>query len=153
MQYSSTVCLDLSSERITITIEGLHLDHSRSGIEVTVRNAHPNLSPVSYSLPHTSNHSPRDMRHIRPSTPPPIAPDVPRRRTHSTPSRPPPERILFYHSHQRHFSFTNFSPHPILYCGKRYSTGEHLFQSLKVSTNYSTLITSSQTAIPVRRYP
>jgi hypothetical protein len=47
-----------------------------------------------------------------------------------TPISPP--RILFYHKHDPHYGFTNFSPHPVMYKGKRYPTSEHLFQSFKV---------------------
>jgi len=49
------------------------------------------------------------------------------------PSEPPerPSAILFYHSHDPHYGFTNFSPHPVIYDGKRYPTSEHLFQSFK----------------------
>jgi hypothetical protein len=55
---------------------------------------------------------------------PAASPDSPRR------SRP---RILFYHKHDPHYGFTNFSAHPVTYMGKRYPTSEHLFQSFKVS--------------------
>lgn len=41
-------------------------------------------------------------------------------------------RILFYHRHEPHYGFTNFSDHPVMYEGKRYPTSEHLFQSFKV---------------------
>ncbi|KAF9061125.1 DUF1768-domain-containing protein [Rhodocollybia butyracea] len=44
---------------------------------------------------------------------------------------PPRRRILFYHKHNPHYGFTNFSPHPVTYNGKRYPTSEHLFQSFK----------------------
>ncbi|KDQ52777.1 hypothetical protein JAAARDRAFT_40058 [Jaapia argillacea MUCL 33604] len=40
-------------------------------------------------------------------------------------------RIYFYHSHDPYYGFTNFSPHAIIYKGKRYPTSEHLFQSFK----------------------
>jgi len=40
-------------------------------------------------------------------------------------------RILFYHKHDPHYGFTNFSPHPVVYKGKKYPTSEHLFQSFK----------------------
>lgn len=43
----------------------------------------------------------------------------------------PPKRILFYHAHDPYYGFTNFSPDPVDYRGKRYPTSEHLFQSLK----------------------
>jgi len=41
-------------------------------------------------------------------------------------------KILFYNKHEPHYGFTNFSPHSVVYRGKRYPTSEHLFQSLKV---------------------
>ncbi|KAF9001576.1 hypothetical protein BDQ17DRAFT_1358450 [Cyathus striatus] len=40
-------------------------------------------------------------------------------------------RILFYHKHDPHYGFTNFSPHSVYYKGKKYPTSEHLFQSFK----------------------
>ncbi|KAJ3888024.1 hypothetical protein F5879DRAFT_970177 [Lentinula edodes] len=43
----------------------------------------------------------------------------------------PRPRVLFYHKHHPHYGFTNFSPHPVIYKGKRYPTSEHLFQSFK----------------------
>ncbi|KAJ3820842.1 hypothetical protein EV361DRAFT_937044, partial [Lentinula raphanica] len=46
----------------------------------------------------------------------------------AVPSRP---RILFYHKHNPHYGFTNFSRHSVMYKGKRYPTSEHLFQSFK----------------------
>ena len=42
--------------------------------------------------------------------------------------------ILFYHKHEPHYGFTNFSPHQVVYKGKVYPTSEHLFQSFKVGT-------------------
>ena len=41
-------------------------------------------------------------------------------------------RILFYHKNDPYYGFTNFSPHPVIYKGKKYPTSEHLFQSFKV---------------------
>ena len=41
-------------------------------------------------------------------------------------------RILFYHKSDPYYGFTNFSPHPVIYKGKKYPTSEHLFQSFKV---------------------
>lgn len=40
-------------------------------------------------------------------------------------------RILFYHKHNPHYGFANFSYHPVVYKGKTYPTSEHLFQSFK----------------------
>ena len=44
--------------------------------------------------------------------------------------RPP---IFFYHKHDPHYGFTNFSDHPVSYQRMVYPTSEHLFQSLKVN--------------------
>ena len=41
-------------------------------------------------------------------------------------------KILFYNKDEPYYGFTNFSPHPVMYRGKRYPTSEHLFQSFKV---------------------
>lgn len=41
-------------------------------------------------------------------------------------------KILFYNKDEPHYGFTNFSPHSVMYHGKKYPTSEHLFQSLKV---------------------
>ena len=41
-------------------------------------------------------------------------------------------KILFYNKNEPYYGFTNFSPHSVVYQGKRYPTSEHLFQSLKV---------------------
>ncbi|KAJ4498804.1 hypothetical protein C8R41DRAFT_816494 [Lentinula lateritia] len=43
----------------------------------------------------------------------------------------PRPQVLFYHKHHPHYGFTNFSPHPVIYKGKRYPSSEHLFQSFK----------------------
>lgn len=40
--------------------------------------------------------------------------------------------ILFYDKNDPFYEFTNFSPHEVIYKGKRYPTSEHLFQALKV---------------------
>ncbi|PCH44627.1 DUF1768-domain-containing protein, partial [Wolfiporia cocos MD-104 SS10] len=39
--------------------------------------------------------------------------------------------IYFYRRDQPYFEFTNFSPHPVTYCGYVYPTAEHLFQAQK----------------------
>jgi hypothetical protein len=41
-------------------------------------------------------------------------------------------KIKFYHRHEPHYGFTNFSPHTVVYERREYPTSEHLFQSLKV---------------------
>ncbi|KAG8220626.1 DUF1768-domain-containing protein [Butyriboletus roseoflavus] len=40
-------------------------------------------------------------------------------------------KILFYDKHKPYYEFTNFSPHEVVYDGKRYPTSEHLFQAFK----------------------
>ncbi|KAK2460259.1 hypothetical protein APHAL10511_007648 [Amanita phalloides] len=40
-------------------------------------------------------------------------------------------KVLFYHKEDPYYGFTNFSPHPVIYKGKKYPTSEHLFQSFK----------------------
>ncbi|KAF9260058.1 DUF1768-domain-containing protein [Marasmius fiardii PR-910] len=49
----------------------------------------------------------------------------------NTPIAVPRPKVLFYHKHNPHYGFTNFSPHPVFYQGKRFPTSEHLFQSFK----------------------
>ena len=44
-----------------------------------------------------------------------------------------PSPIFFYHKHDPHYGFTNFSDHPVCYEGAMYPTSEHLFQSFKVN--------------------
>ncbi|KAI6125096.1 DUF1768-domain-containing protein [Pisolithus croceorrhizus] len=39
--------------------------------------------------------------------------------------------VYFYTKGAAFYEFTNFSPHPVYYKGKRYPTSEHLFQSFK----------------------
>ncbi|EIW84412.1 DUF1768-domain-containing protein [Coniophora puteana RWD-64-598 SS2] len=45
--------------------------------------------------------------------------------------RSPRGRVLFYDKNKPYYEFTNFSPHPVEYNGKRFPTSEHLFQSFK----------------------
>lgn len=88
-----------------------------------------------------------DASHSNPVPPPP--PPKPAHYTPPSPSRTPtipgitpqemglkkkssdPKQIYFYSKHREHYGFTNFSPHPVEYLGKRYPTSEHLFQALK----------------------
>ncbi|KAJ7757552.1 hypothetical protein B0H16DRAFT_1537045 [Mycena metata] len=53
----------------------------------------------------------------------------PRTSPHPAAHRRP--KLLFYHVHDPHYGFTNFSAHPVQYKGKRYPTSEHLFQAFK----------------------
>jgi len=54
------------------------------------------------------------------------SPDSPMGRRH---------QVLFYHRHQPHYGFTNFSAHPVIYGKKTYPTSEHLFQAFKFMKN------------------
>lgn len=99
-------------------------------------------------LTDTSNHKPRDTggspRSLREnrnlnvsrsqrggnSSSTPTTPTVSVRG--GSPRTPIRHRILFYHRHDPHYGFTNFSAHPVVYNGKKYPTSEHLFQSFKV---------------------
>jgi hypothetical protein len=87
--------------------------------------------PSEWSRPrHASlqNDDPRDVindpRRIQTSVSPIRHSGVPRG------SRRP--QILFYHKHNPHYGFTNFSDHPVVYEGRTYPTSEHLYQSFKV---------------------
>ena len=51
----------------------------------------------------------------------------------SSPQIPVPSPIFFYHKHDPHYGFTNFSDHPVYYERAMYPTSEHLFQSFKVN--------------------
>ena len=68
-----------------------------------------------------------------------------------TPVRPRP--ILFYHKHEPHYGFTNFSNHSVKYEGRVYPTSEHLFQSLKVRTLLSPTPALSDSGGLVRSSP
>lgn len=76
-----------------------------------------------------------------------IAPTLSRRYSKSSSKRRP---ILFYHKHEPHYGFTNFSNHAVKYYGKVYPTSEHLFQSLKVCILLRSTSNPSDTADQVR---
>ncbi|KIJ60140.1 hypothetical protein HYDPIDRAFT_32561 [Hydnomerulius pinastri MD-312] len=61
---------------------------------------------------------------------------------HQHTSRSQPRRrqnkILFYEKGKPYYEFTNFSPHDVLYNGKKYPTSEHLFQSFKIAERIRT---------------
>jgi len=124
-------------------------DRNTGNVEVTVQVQGQGPMQVD-GQPSTQLDSP----HHRPNSyahPPPLAPGrrsisspidspviprlstsdarVPNRLRRNSYRRP---RILFYHRHEPHYGFTNFSSHPVVYEGKRYPTSEHLFQSFKV---------------------
>ncbi|KAL1754417.1 hypothetical protein FB107DRAFT_215695 [Schizophyllum commune] len=65
--------------------------------------------------------------------------------------RAQPQRILFYHKHDAHYGFTNFSDHPVTYQGKVYPTSEHLFQALKFLPHKSQVAEHIRTSSPSPR--
>lgn len=89
------------------------------------------LSPSSPNRLHVSTAvaGPRSPVSRRPASTRGSSPVTPNSQFWTPVSRP---RILFYHKHDPHYGFTNFSPHPVMYKGKKYPTSEHLFQSFKV---------------------
>lgn len=88
-------------------------------------------SSATRSSPHRSSRRPGSKSAMTLRVPESAPPDSPRRSPRSSPTR---SRILFYHKHDPHYGFTNFSAHPVIYKGKKYPTSEHLFQSFKVSS-------------------
>lgn len=85
----------------------------------------PETNPAQSTSRQRRRQSVQPLNHIVHAAPAQLAP-------HTT-VRP---RILFYHRHDAHYGFTNFSPHPVMYQGKKYPTSEHLFQSFKVTYIY-----------------
>ena len=97
-----------------------------------------NQSQTNLPLHRSSSNSPTTPAHIQrtPSnlstyTPSPISKRF-SRSSQYPPSPARPRAILFYHKHEPHYGFTNFSNHAVKYDGRVYPTSEHLFQSLKV---------------------
>jgi hypothetical protein len=83
----------------------------------------------------SSSNSPRTLRKsfgVSKSGGSSSTPTTPTATIRMSPRTPTRHRILFYHRHDPHYGFTNFSPHPVVFNGKRYPTSEHLFQSFKV---------------------
>ncbi|KAG2033371.1 hypothetical protein BDR03DRAFT_690975 [Suillus americanus] len=103
------------------------------------------ITPTNPALPPQTprgSHAPRASSAQRPSTSPQSSPLTTRPTPYSskTLSDGKPNKILFYHAHDPHYGFTNFSSDPIEYNGKKYPTSEHLFQSLKVSNFTNSVI-------------
>ncbi|KAG5642903.1 hypothetical protein DXG03_001910 [Asterophora parasitica] len=78
----------------------------------------------SRASPHRRSHRVSGILLATPKSSPPGSPGPPK-------SPRPRQRVLFYHKHDPHYGFTNFSEHPVVYKGKTYPTSEHLFQSFK----------------------
>jgi hypothetical protein len=104
-------------------------NYRRQSLVETEREVHvvdealtPPTSPLDHSIPATTKVS--NIANVLRKTRRTSLRDSPR-----TPTR---HRILFYHKNDPHYGFTNFSPHPVMYLGRKYPTSEHLFQSFKV---------------------
>ncbi|CAL1717321.1 unnamed protein product [Somion occarium] len=119
---------DMNARRRTKSLEEREfrsLDHVLSGQEDKAespkrlhrRSGHGHRKQLSSSSRHSYT------RNTPPNTP--TSHDI---RPRTMIQQPP---ILFYHKHEPHYGFTNFSPHEVIYNGKRYPTSEHLFQSFK----------------------
>ena len=82
--------------------------------------------------PSNSPTAPANIQRTPSNLPTHGSPAISRRfsKSSSAPARPRP--VLFYHKHEPHYGFTNFSNHAVKYDGKVYPTSEHLFQSFKV---------------------
>ena len=85
--------------------------NSQSSLQLHRSVSNSSASPTHIQRTHSNQPSPTRSRRI---------------------SRTPQRPILFYHKHEPHYGFTNFSNHGVKYEGKIYPTSEHLFQSLKV---------------------
>ena len=82
-----------------------------------------------------------------------ISPTLSRRFSKSSQAPARPRAILFYHKHEPHYGFTNFSNHAVKYDGRIYPTSEHLFQSLKVCPLFSQISDPPDPTDPVRSSP
>ncbi|KAK7031154.1 hypothetical protein VNI00_013569 [Paramarasmius palmivorus] len=119
-------------------VTGSHFPRSKSQNETQMPTALSPLSSPSPPRPRSIQDMPisppnpnsryQSRRHSRPLGLPAI---MNTRTPPNSPSVPPRAKILFYHKHDPHYGFTNFSAHPVFYKGKRYPTSEHLFQSFK----------------------
>jgi len=103
---------------------------------INARNqSHTNLQ--LYRSPSNSPTTPANIQRT-PSNLSTYIPSTLSRRFSKSSQHPPapirPRPILFYHKHEPHYGFTNFSNHSVKFEGRVYPTSEHLFQSLKVRT-------------------
>jgi hypothetical protein len=115
---------------------GSTICHSKSEIRIVEDNSSRSSPENTLSPPRGEfgSHSPQEMYPTFPKTVTgsgQTSSPIRRQGSPWTPSQTRP-RILFYHSHNPHYGFTNFSPHAVEYKGKIYPTSEHLFQSFKV---------------------
>ncbi|THV01268.1 DUF1768-domain-containing protein [Dendrothele bispora CBS 962.96] len=99
--------------------------HSKSAQELCTSN-HP--VPNSHVSPYQSR---RQTLSLLDAPKGPFISTAPKSRYNPRQNNPIRRKVYFYHKYDPHYSFTNFSPHPVMYEGKIYPTSEHLFQSFK----------------------
>jgi hypothetical protein len=85
-----------------------------------------------HRTPSNSPVSPANIQRTPSNLSPHVSPVISRRFSKSSPAQGRSRAILFYHKHEPHYGFTNFSNHAVKYENRVYPTSEHLFQSLKV---------------------
>ena len=117
---------------------GSPVQRSPSTLQRSPSTTGRNQSQVDLRLHRSPSNSPTTPANIQrtPSNlPTHTSPAISRRLSRSSQLSSAPSRsrpILFYHKHEPHYGFTNFSNHAVKYDNRVYPTSEHLFQSLKV---------------------
>ena len=107
------------------------LQRTSSNLQRSPLTSGRNQSQTNLPLHRSPSNSPTTPSNIQRTHSTQSSPTLTRRHSRSSHlSRP----ILFYHKHEPHYGFTNFSNHGVKYQHKTYPTSEHLFQSLKVRT-------------------
>jgi len=132
---SHTVVDRKHQDRNTWSAGSPTIQRSPSTLQRTSSIAGRNQSQTNLQLhrsPSNSPTAPANIQRTPSNLPTHGSPAISRRfsKSSSAPARPRP--ILFYHKHEPHYGFTNFSNHAVKYDGKVYPTSEHLFQSFKV---------------------
>lgn len=113
------------------------IQRTSSSLQRSSSTSGRNHSQTHLPLHRTPSNSPTTPTHIQRSSSNQPAPSLSRRLSKSSqhsPTKSRPRPILFYHRHEPHYGFTNFSNHGVKFEGRVYPTSEHLFQSLKVCT-------------------
>ncbi|KAK7458111.1 hypothetical protein VKT23_010019 [Stygiomarasmius scandens] len=116
-------CKSLSEEQI---FSSGHVPRTKSAQELYVSGQPTAHNRASRYQSHRQTLKPSNALKSPLFSTPPSSPRFSSR--HNSPIRP---KVYFYHKDDPHYGFTNFSPHPVMYNGKRYPTSEHLFQSFK----------------------
>ncbi|KAF8183440.1 hypothetical protein BJ912DRAFT_551949 [Pholiota molesta] len=120
------------SDRETPSEQPIRRTQSYADTEIIISEEASDRSDESrVSSPRISVYRTRRAGKSASAPPTPPFPDYARRALPEAAVVGTPKRILFYHKDDPHYGFTNFSPHPVVYNGKKYPTSEHLFQSFK----------------------